>query len=271
MRAAFALIAQTETQEVSVRGQIDSVEAVMRELPQVEIPVTHYFANGTYGREITIPAGTFLTGKVHRFNDLNIVLSGKCDVLTESGWKYCEGGSIFTGKAGTKQIGYAHTDCRWITIHATTNTNLDTLEDELLFPCEWSPHDFATGQLKANIDYKKVLEELGMTEEQVQIQVQNEEDRIDIELEGLELKESPIHGLGIFSLTSRKSDEVLGQARIAGNRTQLGRYVNHSNDPNALMVESETGIDLVSVRPIPSGSEVTVDYRKSVELARGLK
>jgi len=47
--------------------------------------------------------------------------------------------------------------------------------------------------------------------------------------------------------------------------------VNHSNDPNALMVESETGIDLVSVRPIPSGSEVTVDYRKSVELARGLK
>ena len=98
---------------LDTRKKIDNAEAIMRAMPQVEVPVTHYFAHGTYGREITIPAGTLLTGKVHRHDDLNLVLTGECDVMTQNGWKKCVAGDVFIGKAGSKQIGYAHTDCRF--------------------------------------------------------------------------------------------------------------------------------------------------------------
>lgn len=148
MEARVAFRPSTAPPVLALRQKIDNAEAVMLEMPQVEIPLRHDFADGLYGREILIPAGTLLTGKVHRHADLNFVLYGEIDVLVQDGtWKRVVGPCWFAGKAGAKQIGYAHTDTLWVTVHATTNRDLNTLEAEILAPCPWSPHDFATGSV----------------------------------------------------------------------------------------------------------------------------
>lgn len=155
MQATLTVRAAAEPPVLALRRKIDGAEAVMREMPQVEIPLRHQFADGLYGREILIPAGTMVTGKIHRRADLNFVLYGEMDVLTESGMKRVVGPCWFAGKAGAKQVGYAHTDCLWITVHATENRDLETLEDEILVPCPWSAHDFATGKVAPCLDLKE--------------------------------------------------------------------------------------------------------------------
>ena len=65
---------------LDLRAKIDRLEALMRSEPQVEIEPVHYFAHGLYAREITIKAGTLLTGKVHRTEHLNIVSKGRIAV-----------------------------------------------------------------------------------------------------------------------------------------------------------------------------------------------
>jgi len=271
MEARVAFRPLTPPPVLAIRQAIDGAESVMLQLPQVEIPIRHDFADGLYGREILIPAGTCLTGKVHRHADLNFVLYGEIEVLTERGdFKRVTGPCWFPGKAGAKQIGRAITDTLWITVHATCNRDLETLEDEILVPSPWSPHNFATGKLKAHLDYECVVAELGMTEEQVQAQVTCEEDRVDVDLQGLEVRPSGIHGLGVFTLCPRSAGEVLGPARLGILRTQLGRFTNHDPCPNAEMAEAPEGICLRTLREIPPGAEITVNYRQSIAVARRL-
>jgi len=44
--------------------RIESMEHFMLDQPQVEIPVQERFINGMYAREIVIPEGTLMTGRV---------------------------------------------------------------------------------------------------------------------------------------------------------------------------------------------------------------
>ena len=106
----------------------------MLEQPQVEIEPTHYFADGIYAREIVIPAGTLLTGKIHRTRHLNIVSKGKIAVVTEDGQKIIEAPCTFVAEAGTKRVGFALEDTVWTTIHASQETDLEKLETELIAP-----------------------------------------------------------------------------------------------------------------------------------------
>jgi hypothetical protein len=114
----------------SVRTKIENLEAEMLKMPQVDCPLEHHFAPGLYARQITIPAGTMLTGKIHKHDDINVVLSGEIDVLTPFGFKRMRGPCTFVARAGTKKLGYAHTDTVWTTIHAnpTDETDIDKLE-----------------------------------------------------------------------------------------------------------------------------------------------
>ena len=132
----------------SQRDKILSAEQYLATLPQVEVQIKHTFAHGTYAREIEIPAGVCCTGKVHKFDDLNIVPYGHMTVMTEDGWKEVVGPCTFKGCAGVKKIGYAHENTLWITIHATDETDLDIIESTLFAECDGEPKviDFKTGK-----------------------------------------------------------------------------------------------------------------------------
>lgn len=100
-----------------LRNRIVKFEALIRDGEQVEIPVTQYFCNGTYVREITIPAGIILTGKIHKHPCLSVVLTGKMEVITDQGPKLIVAPLVYESPAGVKRAGQCLEKCRWLTIH----------------------------------------------------------------------------------------------------------------------------------------------------------
>ena len=50
--------------------------------------------------------------------------------------------------------------------------------------------------------------------------------------EVVEVKESPIEGKGCFTLKSYIKEEVIGNVLYGEYKTELGRYINHSINPN---------------------------------------
>ena len=115
-----------------LRGKVLALEAAMREMPQLEIEPVHYFAEGLYAREITIPKGCTLTGKIHLFEHLNIISKGDISVMTEDGIRRIKAPATIISKPGIKRVGYAHEETVWTTIHACTETDVDKIEDVLV-------------------------------------------------------------------------------------------------------------------------------------------
>jgi SET domain-containing protein len=98
------------------------------------------------------------------------------------------------------------------------------------------------------------------------------------EVAGVIVRESPIHGLGLFAsepippglcigrYEGERTDEngmhvlwVLADNEkdwIGYDGTNALRYLNHSSDPNAEL----DGQALYSLRDIPLGEEITIDY-----------
>ena len=114
------------------REQIIKLEQALKTLPQLEIQTNHYNVAGLYAREIHIPAGTLLTGKVHKAEHLNIVSKGEIIVWTENGMKRIKAPFVLPSYPGAKRVGLALVDTTWVTIHATDKTDPAEIEAELI-------------------------------------------------------------------------------------------------------------------------------------------
>jgi hypothetical protein len=125
-----------EIPNVPTHEQIIRLEREIDKLPQVELPVRHYFTPGLYAREMTIPAGTVLTGKIHKTTHLNIVSAGDITVWTEDGMKRIQAPFTFISYPGTKRVGMTHSETVWTTLHVTEETDLEVLEDLLTEPSD---------------------------------------------------------------------------------------------------------------------------------------
>ena len=99
-------------------------------------PLKHSFSDGIYVREIFIPAGMFIVGKIHKHDHPNFLLKGEVIVVTEDGTEELTRPLSMISKAGTKRALYAKTDLVWTTVHANpTNTeDLEELEKEIIAP-----------------------------------------------------------------------------------------------------------------------------------------
>ena len=106
--------------------------------------VKHYFSPKdekygccTYAREMLIPKGTLIIGKIHRHQHLNIISKGKVVVYTEFGEKHLEGPVTFVSEIGLKRSVYALEDTLWTTIHLTKfvgEEHLGKIEEEVIAP-----------------------------------------------------------------------------------------------------------------------------------------
>lgn len=98
-------------------------------------PLKHSFCDGIYVREIFIPAGTELAGKIHKHEHPNFLMSGEVIVVTESGGiERLIGPVAMISKAGTKRALRAITDLVWVTVHHNPKNfnDLDKLEDLII-------------------------------------------------------------------------------------------------------------------------------------------
>ncbi|WP_208456700.1 hypothetical protein [Burkholderia vietnamiensis] len=115
----------------SMLDYVNRLEAEVSKLPQAACPVWHHFAPGLYARQMFIPAGTVLTGAVHKTEHLCIV-SGDIDVTTDDGVRRITAQQLVIKSApGAKRAGFTHADTFWTTVHATDETDLDKLVVEL--------------------------------------------------------------------------------------------------------------------------------------------
>lgn len=105
---------------VPTRAEIEHLEdaIVASSYPMLQCETRHYFADGLYAREITIPAGALLTGKVHLFEHINVVSKGAIEVWTEDGMKTLRAPFTFVSRPGTKRVGRALDETVWTTFHA---------------------------------------------------------------------------------------------------------------------------------------------------------
>lgn len=120
--------------DLDLRQKINELEKAMFQAVehQIEIEPVHHFSHGLYAREITIPKGALLTGKIHRFAHINVISKGDISVLTENGIERIQAPCTIISKPGTKRVGFAHEDTVWTTFHATSETDLVKLEAELI-------------------------------------------------------------------------------------------------------------------------------------------
>jgi hypothetical protein len=106
--------------------------------------LTHYFTPKddkygccTYAREMLIPKGTLIIGKIHRHQHLNFISKGRVKVFTEFGEKHLEAPCTFISEVGLKRAVYAEEDTLWTTVHITEfekESDLDKIEQEVIAP-----------------------------------------------------------------------------------------------------------------------------------------
>ena len=97
-------------------------------------PVKHTFSDGIYVREMFVPKGMMLVGKIIKQAHHIFLMSGNIAIITEDGEKIMEGPCSVVAKGGTKRVGYALTDVVWINVHPniTDTQDLDKLEQEVI-------------------------------------------------------------------------------------------------------------------------------------------
>jgi hypothetical protein len=101
-----------------------------------DCPLVHSFCDGFYVREIFIPAGMMLTGKIHKHEHPNFLMQGKVSMITEDGGALLmEGPQSLISPSGCKRALYTHTPTWWITVHLNPNGHTefnDEFEDEII-------------------------------------------------------------------------------------------------------------------------------------------
>ena len=124
--------------DIQQRAYIDTVRDVQQQLSespdQIDVPVQHHFAPGVYMRQMDAAAGTLVVSKMHRTEHMNILLKGSLTVATEDGIQLMAAPCVLKSMPGTKRIGYFHEDSSWITIHPTSDTDLEKIEQQVIVP-----------------------------------------------------------------------------------------------------------------------------------------
>lgn len=254
----------------------------MLQAPQAECGVRHMFAPGQYIREVTIPADTYVISHKHKHPHLNVFLKGSGTMIMCNGvHKELQAPMVFVGQPGRK-VGYTREEVVWLNIFQTDETDIDKLE-AMFF--DKSDHFVQAQQLQIEaqapdqvtldqLDYHKVLEDLGATHEQAVAVSEDTADLIPFPSGTYKVKvgHSKRQGRGLIATANIAAAETICPARIGDKRTPAGRYTNHSANPNARMVIVKDDIYLVGLRPIRGcaggfdGDEITVDYRATVAL-----
>ena len=102
----------------------------------LKVAPVHHLADGIYAREITVPAGSLITGLVHKAEHLNIISKGDITVWTEDGMRRIQAPFTMVSRPGTKRVGFTHAETVWTTIHAnpTNESDIHALEAALVEP-----------------------------------------------------------------------------------------------------------------------------------------
>jgi len=262
------------TPALSMSGKVQALQSELLKMPQANIVTEHIFAPGIYERKITIPAWTVLTGAEHKTPYRVRLEKGTIAVNTDDGVKVLTAPFEFPASAGMQRAGRVfEEEVVWVDVYDNPDdcTDLAMLEDRLYVVPDCGLADSRTEEQKAKIDFGAFLHQIGMTQDEMDKIVHIESDLIDMpEGVAVELRDSPIHGQGLFATRDFDVGEVVCPGRLNGKRTPGGRFINHSCNCNVKPKKVGDDIYAVAARKISTGDELLVDYRSSMRVNFGL-
>ena len=164
---SFSLTPVAKSQAIAnpleVRQKILGAELAMLADPERYDPeckafaVRHFKAPGMIGRQMLLPKGGEIIGKIHKHAHLNQISYGHVCVVTEDGPMEIKGPYTFTSQPGTKRYVLALEDTLWTTFHLNPNdldpdneVEMKQFEDEIIA----KNYD----ELQLFLDGKKALE-----------------------------------------------------------------------------------------------------------------
>lgn len=113
------------------RTKVVELEKALKELPQIAPEMHHHFCQGIYAREMRVPAGTVLTGAIHKRDCINFIMAGTVEVRSQDGAARYTAPHIFVSPPHTKRAMYVIDDLIWVTVHASDLRCIEALEREL--------------------------------------------------------------------------------------------------------------------------------------------
>ena len=98
------------------------------------MPLKHSFSEGIYVREIFIPKGMFVIGKIHKLCHTFFLMKGKLRMLTPNGVEEIEAPFYGNAEAGTKRVIVALEDTIFVNVHPNPQNikEMDKLEEKFI-------------------------------------------------------------------------------------------------------------------------------------------
>ena len=124
----FALTSDTPTIE-----QIQALQAAIQAGETIDLEVSHHFTDGAYVRELRVPEGIVLVGKMHRTAHV-LIVTGDVTIINGAARERITGTRVLHTKPGTKRAIVAHADSVLITMHVTPETDVDEIERAIIVP-----------------------------------------------------------------------------------------------------------------------------------------
>ena len=103
-----------------------------QEALKAQTDTQHYQIKGVYARTMFVPAGMLVTGKIHNFESIGILAQGTMRITNGETSALVSAPYIAVDKPGIKRLGYAETDCTFISVHRTDAEEINDIEDELV-------------------------------------------------------------------------------------------------------------------------------------------
>jgi len=129
---SLARVVRGAMEEISAepitRERVHELEREIAKHPQISVEIRNWFSDGVYGREMRLPAGSLITGKIHKYQQLNILSAGEVSVLIDGHMQRVKAPFTVVAPAGAKRIIYAHADAVWTVMHGTEETDLEKIE-----------------------------------------------------------------------------------------------------------------------------------------------
>ena len=261
----------------SMRESVERLEAALLTLPQADIRTTHVFKDGVYERVITVPPWTVLTGAEHRTPYRVRLERGAIAVNTDDNVRILHAPYELDAPAGVKRVGRVlDEEVVWVDIYDNPDncTDIPTLEARLyVVPAEGMGETRRHARLtRDREDYARFLAQMGMTQDEMDAIVKDDRDVLPLPNDiDVEVRESSLHGRGLFALRDFEPGEHICPGRLSGCRTLAGRFTNHSAAPNAAPFNVGDDIGVIATRRICPGDEITVDYRASMRVNFGIE
>jgi hypothetical protein len=264
-----------ELKTLELSGKVNTLMEELLKMPQADCPVKHTFMPGVYMREITFPAGTAAVGQFHKYDHINILVKGRVTVVNDDGSTTdLTAPMTFIGHPGQK-CGYVHEETIWINVHYCDCTDVETMEASLYDLSKAPQRGKGISSDRKAIDtddYNLLVEDMVLNPEEIKAEVADLENQMAMPygIYKAKVSDSLLHGKGVFATGNIKKGELVGPVKFQGKRTPLGRYCNHSKNPNAEFKLFGEDIYLVALTDISGcqggndGEEITTNYRRNL-------